>query len=132
MNHRIIHGETVETVRERVRDILADDRIQIRAVSVENDPSPISDPDSPAFGLIERTIHQVIPGDLLVSPYLVMGGTDAKYYADKSPNVYRFLPLRLGSEGLGRVHGTDERVTFEDLSLSVRFFAQLILNSEAL
>lgn len=132
VNFRILPGETVSSVRERVRQVIDDDRIQISAVSVENEPSPASDPNSSAYRMIEQTIHQVIPGDILVTPYLVFGGTDAKHYSGRSPNVFRFLPISMGEGDLERFHGTNERVAVDNLAFSIRYFYQLIRNSEAI
>jgi carboxypeptidase PM20D1 len=134
VNFRILPGETVESVVERVRDIVDDDRVEIQMINDFGvDPSPVSDPTSPAFRLIERTIRQVTPyDDLIVAPYLVVGGTDAKYYADKSANVFRFLPVFVESGDLGRVHGTDERLAIEGFATSIRFFHQLLSSLEQL
>jgi carboxypeptidase PM20D1 len=131
VNLRILPGETVETVTERVREVIDDERVQVTGAGRE--PSPVSDPDSPAFRLLGKTLRQVIPDDdLVISPYLVMGGTDARYYAGLSENVYRFFPARIGEEDIERAHGTNERLSVESFSASVRYFYQLIKNSDEL
>jgi len=131
VNFRIIPGETVETVKERVRQVVADDRVQISGAG--RDPSPVSDPEAPAFQMLATTLRQLVPGDdLLVAPYLVMGGTDARYYAARSDKVYRFFPAIIGDGDLARVHGTGERLAIESFALGVRYFYQLIKNSDKL
>ena len=45
-----------------------------------------------------------------------------------SPNVYRFVPMRLKPEDLKRIHGTNERVGIENYGEIVRFYAQLLRN----
>ena len=62
-------------------------------------------------------------------PYLVMGGTDARHYAGLSDNVYRFGGFRLGTEALRLAHGTNERVSLENLANAVRFYRQLIMDA---
>ncbi len=43
------------------------------------DPSPVSDSGGEAFGVIAKTIRQVMDGEpVTVAPYLVMGGTDGE------------------------------------------------------
>jgi carboxypeptidase PM20D1 len=131
VNLRILPGETVESVTERVRQIIDDDRVQVSGTG--RDPSPVSDPESPAFKMLARTLRQVIlDDDLVVSPYLVMGGTDARYYAGLSNNVYRFLPARIDESDIARAHGTNERLSVESFTTSVRYFYQLIRNSDEL
>lgn len=132
VNHRILPGETRETVAARVRAVIDDDRVQVREVTSNADPSPVSDPETAAFALLGRTLRQVAPEEILVAPYLVMGGTDAKYYSGRSPNVYRFLPVMVGQDGLRLAHGTNERLSVDSLGLAVRYMIQLIRNTDDL
>ncbi len=131
VNLRVLPGETVESVTERVRTVIDDDRVQITGNGRE--PSPVSSTDTPAFRVLERTLRQVIgDDDLVVSPYLVMGGTDARYYAELSDKVYRFVPARIDESDLARAHGTNERLSVESFVTSVRYYYQLIRNSDGL
>jgi len=134
VNFRILPGDTVASVTERVREIIADDRIEISvAFGPGQDPSPVSDVDGAAFRLIGRTLREVMPGeDVLVTPYLVIGGTDAKYYGKRSTNVFRFLPVFFRESDMGRIHGTDERISVDSVDLAVRYFRRLIKNTDGL
>jgi len=133
VNHRILPGETIQSVIQRDIDTIDDDRVQVRDISAGADPSPISDAASPPFQLLGRTLRQVSADEnILIAPYLVMGGTDAKYYSGRSANVYRFLPVQVGAEGLKLVHGTNERLSVESLGLAVRYMIQLIRNTDSL
>lgn len=133
VNHRILPGETRESVMARVREVIDDERIQVRDISSSQDPSPISNPESPAFALIAKTLRQIDPDpDLTITPYLVMGGTDAKYYSGRSDNVFRFLPIRIGPEGLRLAHGTNERIDIDALNAGVRYMIQLVRNTDEL
>lgn len=132
VNFRILPGETPESVADRVARVVDDERIEIIPWEGGRGPSPLSDPDGDAFRVLASTIRQTVPGDVLVVPYLVMGGTDAKYYSDASSNVFRFLASKLEEGDMVRVHGTNERLRIESFASSVGFFAQLIRNVEAL
>ncbi len=134
VNHRIRPGETIETVLERDRRVIDDPQVQAEILGGEGvNPSPVSDPFGPAFTLLARTIRELDPADgTVVAPYLVTGGTDAKYYAGRSPAVFRFLPAELEPDALGRIHGTDERTPVEGYLDSVRFFRRLLKNLDAL
>lgn len=134
VNHRILPGETMESVLERDRSVIDDGRVEVRIHGDEGvDPSPVSDPTSEAFRMIARTIRQVVPGErVVVAPYLVMGGTDAKFYSGRSRNVFRFLALTIDADALTRVHGTNERVGISAFASSIRFFQQLLRNSDEL
>lgn len=133
VNFRILPGETVESVQARVRDVIDDDRIRINDVSSSKDPSPVSDATGPAYALLERTIRETAgESDLVVAPYLVMGGTDAKYYSGRSENVFRFLAAKLGPDDMTRFHGTNERLSVNSFAGSIRFFQRLIRGADGL
>src|SRR5262249_55826773 len=92
-----------------------------------SEPSPVSPTDVPAFAILHRTVREVFP-NVVVAPALSIGATDARYYTAISKNVYRFLPITFNDEDLGRVHGTNERVSLAGYSQCVRFYYQLINN----
>jgi carboxypeptidase PM20D1 len=131
VNFRLLTGDTRASVMEAVRQTVADDRVQITE-SLGMDPSPVSGTSGPAFDQLVSTIRQSAGGRYPVVPFLVMGGTDAKYYSADSDRVYRFMPWRLGKGDLERVHGTDERVAVTAFADGVRFYARLIRNTEGL
>jgi carboxypeptidase PM20D1 len=129
VNFRIFPGETVDSVTERVQSLIDDSRVHIEPFSnfIEN-PSPVSPTGAPAFGILQRTIRQVF-SDVVVAPFLTVVTTDSRYYQRLSENVYRFQPVRLLQEDLPRIHGANERISIEGYADSIRFFRQLILNS---
>lgn len=131
-NFRILPGETRETVLARAVRVIDDERVQVRPIDAGSEPSPVSDPQSGAFHLLGRTARAVAGTEVLVAPYLVMGGTDAKYYSRRSPNVFRFLPVRIQGDALRLVHGTNERVGVESLGGAVTFMSHLVRGSDAL
>ena len=60
---RILPGETVATVKERVRKVIADSQIVVEPIdSVGVDPSPISDVNSGAYQVIASAIRSMTPG----------------------------------------------------------------------
>lgn len=128
VNFRIRPGETMETVTARVRTLINDTLISVEPTdSARTDPSPVSDVKSTAYALIDRTVRQMAPGESLgVFPYLVVGGTDAKYWGAHTANVFRFLPVPLGDGDFVRIHGLNERVKVSDYASSVGFFANLL------
>jgi carboxypeptidase PM20D1 len=128
VNFRIRPGETMETVTNRVRSIIADSMITVEPTdSARVDPSPVSDVNSDAFRLIATTVRGMAPGERMpVLPYLVMGGTDAKYWGPTSKRVFRFLAIPLGEGDETRAHGANERVAVTDYGTAVGFFARLV------
>ena len=133
VNHRILPGDSVESVTARAREVIDDERVSVTPLGWHGEPSPVSNPGSEAFELLGRTLMEILPGKrVVVAPYLLIGGTDAKYYAGKSENVFRFLPVSAGDDVMNMFHGTNERISLEGLEMAVRYFVQLIRNTDQL
>ncbi len=128
VNFRIAPGETVESVIARVTQVIGDSLIHIAPIdSVGVGPSAVSSVEGRAWNVLSAAVQGISPSDPPpVIPYLVMGGTDAKYWGPHSDKVYRFLPIPLGDGDRARVHGVNERVSIPDFATSVSFFARLI------
>jgi len=102
-------------------------RVRVSASGRPSLATRVSDVGSPAYQLVEKTIRQAFP-DVIVAPYLVLGGTDAKHYEAVSDNLLRFLPQH-GRSGPEAAHGTDERVGVGNYASIVNFYALLMQNS---
>jgi len=129
-NFRIHQNDSIDAVVRHVRKTIDDERIRLH-VDVRTpprNPSVVSPVDSEAFLGLARTIREVFPGVAAV-PCLALVGTDARHYHIVSENVYRFRPYVFGRDALRLAHGTDERITAENLVGAVRFYARLIQNA---
>ena len=87
--------------------------------------SPVSRTDVAAYQAIARTLRSLFPG-IVVTPGLVMGGTDSHHYQAIADDIYRFSPVRVKPEDLARFHGIDERISIANLAELVRFYHQLL------
>ncbi len=131
VNFRILPGDSIQDVIDRVRKTIGDPQIEITPLKkVLSEPSTVSATESSNFKALHRTIRQVFP-DVLVAPWLVVGATDSRHYAKLTDNIYRFVPIRMGPDDMRRFHGTDERISVEDYEQCVRFFLQFIRNSHS-
>jgi carboxypeptidase PM20D1 len=133
VNFRILPGDTVAGVLEHVRRTVNDPRVKIDVLkngTPTSEPSPISATDVMGYRVIERTIRELFP-TTVVTPSLVIGATDARHYTKLSPNIYRFIPARLHADDLERIHGRDERLSVENFAQFIKFYRQLIRNSDS-
>ncbi len=130
VNFRILPGETLETVIAQVRHIIADDRVTVEEdpASFSDNPSKVSKTNPFGFLVIQKSIREIFP-KVVVAPALVIGATDSRHYQEVSDNIYRFLPVQITNEDLSRIHGQNERVSVENYKNAIRFYRQLILNS---
>eukprot|EP01094_Clydonella_sp_ATCC50884_P002556 TRINITY_DN1194_c0_g1_i3.p3 TRINITY_DN1194_c0_g1~~TRINITY_DN1194_c0_g1_i3.p3 ORF type:complete len:174 (-),score=59.37 TRINITY_DN1194_c0_g1_i3:10-531(-) len=130
VNHRVMAGDTIESVLEHDIAAINDDRIKVEVVEgVE--ASPISDPHTAAFREVERSVKQTFEG-VLTAPGLMIAATDTKHYLELSHNVYRFQPILLEPSDLPRFHGIDERISTHNLIKMAHFYYRLIKNAQSL
>ena len=132
VNFRMLPGDSMASVLEHVRQTVDDPRVTVKLLGDrKSEPSFVSNTDSPSFKALVRTIRQVFP-EVVVTPGLVLGATDSRHYARVSDNIYRFIPIWVRPGDLDRVHGTDERISIKDYEQVVRFYIQLIRNSDSI
>ena len=98
-------------------------------VIYSDEPCPAVDFRGDAFRLIEEVAAQVYPG-VGVCPYVMTGGTDAKYYRDLSDNCLRFAPLYIDGQQYASIHGLNENIFQGALPLGVDFYKKVIRGSE--
>jgi carboxypeptidase PM20D1 len=125
VNFRIKPGETTKTVEQHIRDVVADDRVEVTLREGASEPSPVSPTDHPGFEHLARTIAEVIPG-AATAPQLMIAASDARYFYEISDAVYRFMPLYLTLDDIERIHGTNERIGKQQLGRAVVFYRRLL------
>ncbi|GAB5380547.1 MAG: M20 family peptidase [Aliiglaciecola sp.] len=129
VNIRIFPGESVASVKQHVINAIDDTRVEVDTF-MENEPSAVSPTDSLGFNLIEKHIRQ-LDNEVLVAPYLVVGGTDSKHFYGLSDNIYRFMMVRLDQQGLKRFHGVNEQLPVKDYMNAIAFFHGLLMETAA-
>eukprot|EP01116_Phalansterium_solitarium_P018751 TRINITY_DN507_c1_g2_i1.p1 TRINITY_DN507_c1_g2~~TRINITY_DN507_c1_g2_i1.p1 ORF type:complete len:503 (-),score=143.34 TRINITY_DN507_c1_g2_i1:222-1730(-) len=129
VNFRIRPGETVDDVVQHTAGAIGDSRVRI-SIKESQEPSHTSSTGSYGYDVVKSTMQQLIP-DVVVVPYLVTAGTDAKYFHSVSDSVYRYMPFTLTApHDLTRIHGTDERIAVEDYVTMIKFFVELVRNAQ--
>ena len=129
VNFRILQGDSIKGVIERVTRLIADPRVKIAPLGVNNsEPSPVSSLSSRSYGILNRTVREVL-GDVLVTPSLVQGKTDSIKFADLAECCYRFVPERLPAEEISTLHGFNERVSVSNYAEMISFYIRLLYNS---
>jgi carboxypeptidase PM20D1 len=129
VNFRLLPGDSPEDVEAHARRVIADTAVKITRLGEGRAASPVSDDWSAEYKTLEKSVAQLFPGAVPV-PFLLIGGTDTRQYEALSPNVFRFMPFTADATLFGTVHGTSERMRADDFARGVRFYAQLIRNSQ--
>ncbi|MCC2616983.1 M20 family peptidase [Aestuariibacter halophilus] len=125
VNLRTMPGVTTNDVIAHLQQAIDDPRVTLTPF-MANEASPVSSTDTLGYRLIEKTIRR-IDSNVLVAPYMVRGGTDAKHFYPLSDQVYRFMMVTLTPESLPRFHGINEQLAVADYERAIRFFHALLM-----
>ena len=125
-NMRLIQHQSGEESFEAVRKIAEKYGIETE-VLYHDEPCPVVSHESAQFKLIEEAAAKIFPG-VQVSPYVMTGGTDAKFYKEICPNCIRFAPLFIDDQQYGSVHGLNENISSGTLPYGVDFYKYIIGN----
>ncbi len=130
VNFRILPGDTPESVLEYVRKTVNDQRIEIKPIAKEiQGPSPVAGIDNKNFRAIEKSIRQIFP-DVIVAPSLAIVASDSRHFAGLTRDVYKFAPMILQASDTSRLHGINERIALDNYAQLIKFYMQLIINSQ--
>lgn len=132
VNFRILPGDDLRSVYEQVLALIEDERVAVTPYQGETlegesgwDPSPVADVDSPYYLRLARLAKEAFP-EALISPYLVLGGTDARHYANVTRNALRFTPVLMSKEEMNSMHAVNERIRVAECSRMVGFYIAYI------
>jgi len=89
--------------------------------------SPISKTDNLAFKYVKEEIKKAYP-DVSITPYIMLGGTDSRFYSEITESVYRFSPVRMDQSELNKIHGKNESIKKTALAEAVYFYKEFIKN----
>ncbi len=123
VNCRLLPGDTMDSLVQYLKSIV-DPEVAVKVLSGKN-PSPISPTDTAPLHLIRRLISEQFP-NTLITPYLVMGGTDSGKYYPICDNVYRFAPFYFDAETMPTMHSVNEHMPSGGFEQAVCFYREFI------
>jgi len=95
-------------------------------VITQDHPCPIVDYSAAPFGLLEKVAAQVYPGYGVV-PYVMTGGTDAKYYGSVCDHCLRFAPIEINNQQYASIHSVNENLHASALVPAVDFYKEVLV-----
>jgi carboxypeptidase PM20D1 len=125
VNHRILPGDTIDSVLARDRSVIDDPKVTVRAITGGHNPSQPASTHSAGFEQLAATIRATYP-NLPIAPGLVLGATDGRFYEPVAAASMRFTPMTMRPADLARFHGNDERIAIEDFMRAIGFYEKLI------
>lgn len=129
VNLRVHPRDTIDGVAEHLRAAIDDDRVEV-VVRRGRAPSRVSSADTAGFEDIATASRQTY-GPLIVAPGLTIAGTDSRRYETVADDSYRFNPMVVTREDIHGFHGTNERISIENMVSATNFYSRLIERSGA-
>lgn len=129
VNFRMMPGVSIADVEAHIRKCVRNKEIEVEYLKGK-EASKVSPTDSRAFRILEEICTRS-DADMIVAPYLVMGGTDAYHYEAVCDNIYRFAPFVMDTQLLLSTHGTNERILIACMEDALKFFKRYIRMASA-
>lgn len=123
-NMRFIHHQPNEESIKVVSEIAKKYDIETEEL-YQDRPCPIVDFHSDAFRMLEEVAAEIYPG-IGICPYVMTGGTDAKFYKDICENAIRFAPIYIDGQQYTSIHGINENIYQGALPKAVDFYKSII------
>lgn len=98
--------------------------LEMEVLSASDASKPV-DIHGEAWKKATDAIEKVFPG-LPYCPYVVTGGTDARFYGEIAETSIRFTPVVFGPAQMKGMHGIDECIDIRSLPGAVDFYKALI------
>ncbi|KAK0719353.1 hypothetical protein B0H67DRAFT_599164 [Lasiosphaeris hirsuta] len=155
VNHRINIGETPQVVYDRLT-ILAgaiaakhnltlhafDGREEASSIILAASPNtlevaPVTPADAAVdgpFRVLAGTTRALYGEDVVVTPGIMTGNTDTRYYWSLTKHIFRFSPGVDEDDrgaGLGNIHTVDEKVSVNGHVNAVKWFTLFVRNMDA-
>lgn len=83
--------------------------------------------DSAEYATLKKSINTVFP-DVIVSPFLLTAGTDARHFTQIADSIFRFAPIDLSIEQYNSVHNPNENISLSNIPKCVKFYKTFIKN----
>ena len=124
LNLRYIPHQNMEESNEIIKKLAAKYDLEVELIDAHPACEPVSS-KSEAFGVVESVIDEVFPG-LPKIPYVMTGGTDARFYQEICDACIRFSPVVYGPAQMKGMHGLNENLDTYSLPLAVDYYKALI------
>ena len=128
INYRIAPWNSSKDVMARAKAAVGDAKVDLAWVKPPREPSRISSTNSQGWKWIAAAARADAPGAVL-TPTLVVAGTDSRSMEPVSEDVYRFMPIHVSLKEAGMIHGTNEHMGIDSFKRMIDFYARLIATS---
>jgi len=121
---RLLPGVSASEFLSRMKQAMSDERVAVEIVHQPTEAKSSSH-ETVFFRTIEEVVKETYPG-ALVTPQLLPGGTDSRFFRAKGAIAYGFEPLILTPEEIDLIHGHNERIAVEQFHQMIRILYEVV------
>ena len=123
---RILPGTSSKEFFTQLQKVIGDKEIEIAPLpEFESNSLPPSPTDNELYRAIERVAQRKDPG-CMITPFLITGATDSRFFREIGVPCYDFSPFRLRQEDLKLVHGHNELISLENLGFASEVIFEIV------
>jgi acetylornithine deacetylase/succinyl-diaminopimelate desuccinylase-like protein len=123
---RLLPGTASASFFAQLKQTIGDDEIELIPLpEFESNSIPPSPIDNELYQAIVTVAKRQDPG-CVVTPFLITGATDSRFFREIGVPCYDFSPFRLRQEDHKLVHGHNERIAIENVGLASKFIFEIV------
>lgn len=123
INFRTLPGVDTLAVINHIKKVINNPKIEISLRQGSSATAQIANINDKTFDYLQKTIS-AFQEEIIVTPYLVLGATDSRFFGDLTTQVFRFTPFT-DPEGF---HGVNERIKVTEFKKGIMFYYNFIKN----
>ena len=109
---RLLPNTEPEKFLSDLKNIVGDSRVNFIPKRVPHN-NFISNWETDFFNVLSEELIKIKP-DVLVFPFMTIGGTDSQFFQAKGVNCYGLIPILVKEEDIQTMHGIEERISIEN------------------
>jgi acetylornithine deacetylase/succinyl-diaminopimelate desuccinylase-like protein len=124
LDTRLLPGDDMKAFVAWIKKTLADDEIEINYLHTSAaNQSPF---DTEPYRIITEIMERHYPGSV-VTPSLLTGGSDSRFYRDKGVPTYGIFPAVVPmADVTGMIHGMDEKISVDNMITGTQVITDIV------
>lgn len=120
---RCVREETMFEELKEIEKIAKKHGVSIELI--ERDYCRPTDFNGNGYKAVEKVLNKCFP-DVIVAPFLLTAGTDARRFTDIADNILRFAPIDLNKAQFATIHSADEHIGIKNVGECVVFYKEFV------
>ena len=120
---RCIREEDLVAGLKKIKEI--GEKYGVEIEEVLRDYCQPTDYNGKAFKVLEEVLHKNFP-DVIVAPFLLTAGTDARHFTQIADSILRFAPIDLDKKQFASIHAANEHIKVKNIGECVCFYKDFV------